>query len=58
MDGWIREREREGEREREHATLRSKSKDWLGRNQSGTTCLPTDCCFSDRSKTLIRREEH
>ena len=32
-----------------HAALRSKSKDWLKRNQdnmcvSGATCLPVDCC--------------
>jgi hypothetical protein len=35
-----------------HATLRSKSKDWLAQNQdnvcqSGATCLHADCCFSE-----------
>ena len=34
-----------------HATLRSKIKDWLARNQnnvsSGATCLSADCCFSE-----------
>ena len=34
-----------------HAALRSKSKDWLARNQNmcpnGATGLPADCCFSE-----------
>ena len=34
-----------------HVALRSKSTDWLTRNQnnvsSGATCLIEDCCFSE-----------
>jgi len=33
----------------EDTALRSKSKNWLARNQdnvSGMTCLSMDCCFS------------
>jgi hypothetical protein len=35
-----------------YAALRRKSKDWLARIirmmcQSGATCLPADCCFSE-----------
>ena len=32
----------------EYAEIRSKSKDWLARNQDNrATCLPVDCCFSE-----------